>query len=199
MTDPNPRRPDHEIDPLFLARWSPRAFDGSEIGESEINSLFEAARWAPSAFNLQPWRFHYARRDTPQWEPFLSGLIPFNRSWAQSASLLVYVLSDTLAPAKAGDKPQISHSHSFDAGAAWAQFALQATRMGLFAHGMTGLDLEEVRRVLDAPMRFRIEAAIAVGRLGDKSILPDSLQARERPSGRRPIAEFVSEGSFADE
>jgi nitroreductase len=199
MTYPNERKPDHDIDPLFLARWSPRAFDGSAIGEGEINSLFEAARWAPSAFNVQPWRFHYARRDTPEWEPFLGGLIPFNRSWAQSASLLIYVLSDTLAPAKAGAEPQLSHSHSFDAGAAWAHLALQATRMGLFAHGMTGLDLQEVRRVLNAPTRFRIEAAIAVGRLGDKSILSESLQAREGPSGRKPIAEFVSEGGFSVE
>jgi nitroreductase len=196
MTYPNARRPDHDIDPLFTARWSPRAFDGSVIGEGEINSLFEAARWAPSAFNVQPWRFHYARRGTPQWEPFLAGLIPFNRSWAQNASLLIYVLSDTLAPAKAGAEPTLSHSHSFDAGAAWAQLALQAVRMGLFAHGMTGFDVEEVRRTLNAPARFRIEAAIAVGRVGDKAILPESLQAREEPSSRRPIADFVLEGAF---
>lgn len=197
MTISDVRGSDHEIDPLFLQRWSPRAFDCSDISDDAINSLFEAARWAPSAFNVQPWRFHYARRDTPHWEPFLQGLIPFNRSWARNASLLVYVLSDTVAPSKAGSEPQVSHSHSFDAGAAWALLALQAVRLGLFAHGMTGLDFDEVRKILKAPERFRIEAAIAVGRLGDKSLLPEALQAREAPSGRKTLAEFVLEGGFS--
>src|SRR6185437_10647437 len=196
MTNFDARRSDHEIDPLFLTRWSPRAFDCSAIDDAAINSLFEAARWAPSAFNVQPWRFHYARRDTPRWEPFLAGLIPFNRSWARNASLLVYVLSDTVIPSKDGSEPQISHSHSFDTGAAWALLALQASRLSLHAHAMTGLDFGEVYRLLNAPPRFRVEAAIAVGRLGDKALLPAALQERETPSGRKTIEEFLSEGGF---
>jgi nitroreductase len=197
MVDNGLRRADHDIDPLFLARWSPRAFAGSDIPDAAINSLFEAARWAPSAFNAQPWRFHYARRDTAHWEAFLGGLIPFNRGWAAQASLLIYVLSDRLAPAKPGSEPQTSHSHSFDAGAAWAFLALQAARLGLHAHGMTGVEFDAVREVLNAPDRFRMEAAIAVGRLGDKASLPEALRAREAPSGRKAIAEFVTEGGFA--
>jgi nitroreductase len=197
MNTTSPRRADHPIDPLFLERWSPRAFDGSPISDADLNSLFEAARWAPSAFNVQPWRFHYARRDTVNWEPFLSGLIPFNQGWAKTASILIYILSDTLSPAKPGTEPQVSHSHSFDAGAAWAMLALQATRLGLHVHGMSGIDLERAREVLQAPDRFRIEAAVAVGRIGDKSVLSESLQARETPSGRKPIGEFVAEGGFA--
>ena len=197
MTTASPRLANHEIDPLFLERWSPRAFDGSPISDAELNSLFDAARWAPSAFNVQPWRFHYARRDSTDWEPFLAGLIPFNQSWAKTASVLIYVLSDTLSPAKPGAEPQVSHSHSFDAGSAWAMLALQATRLGLHAHGMSGIDLDAVRQTLNVPDRFRIEAAIAVGRIGDKSVLPESLQAREMPSGRKPIEEFVAQGGFA--
>lgn len=196
MTTVSPREPDHAVDPLFLERWSPRAFDASEISDGELNSLFEAARWAPSAFNVQPWRFRYARRDTVYWEPFLAGLIPFNQSWAQTASLLIYVLSDTLSPPKPGSEPRVSHSHSFDAGAAWALLALQATRLGLHAHGMTGVDFDKMREVLGAPDSFRIEAAIAVGRRGDTAVLSESLRARETPSGRKPIDEFVAEGFF---
>jgi nitroreductase len=197
MINASPRQSAYEIDPLILERWSPRAFDSSAISDAELNSLFEAARWAPSAFNVQPWRFHYARRDTALFDRFLAGLIPFNQSWAKNASLLIYVLSDTLAPSKPGADPQVSHSHSFDAGAAWVLLALQATRLGLHAHAMSGIDLPKVREVLNVPAQFRIEAAIAVGRIGDKSVLPESLQAREAPSGRKPISEFVSEGGFA--
>jgi nitroreductase len=124
------RQPDHEVDPLFLERWSPRAFDGSEMPEPDLLTLFEAARWAPSAFNSQPWRFLYARRGDADWERFLGLLIPWNQGWAHSASALVYILSDSLpfTDRKSGE-PQPSSTHSFDAGAAWACLALQATRM----------------------------------------------------------------------
>lgn len=195
MTD-TIRRPDHAIDPLFHERWSPRAFDGSTIDEETLASLFEAARWAPSAYNVQPWRFLHARRDTPDWDVFLRGLIAFNRGWAKDASVLVYILSDTVMGA-GGDKPPTpSHSHSFDAGAAWAQLALQAHRMGLATHGMTGLEFDTAREVLAVPERFRIEATIAIGRRGDPAILPEGLRARETPSDRRPIGAFSAAGAF---
>src|ERR687885_686007 len=90
------REPRHAIDPLFLARWSPRAFDGSPMPQADLMSLFEAAHWAPSAFNSQPWRFLYAHRDGPDWPLFLSLLIPWNRQWVESASVLIYILSDRL-------------------------------------------------------------------------------------------------------
>ena len=192
----NGRTAEHAIETLFLERWSPRAFDGSAIGDEELATLFEAARWAPSAFNAQPWRFLYARRDTPAWERFLSGLIPFNQSWVQHASVLIYALSDTLMEGKPGAEPTPSHSHSFDAGAAWALFALQGARLGLHAHGMTGVDFAKAREVLEIPERLRIEAAIAVGRLGDKASLPEALQAREVPSDRKPISAFALEGKL---
>src|SRR5438874_10836241 len=125
------RRSDHPVDPLFLARWSPRAFDRSIMPEADLLTMFEAARWAPSAFNVQPWRFLYARREGSDWALFLDLLIPWNRQWAESASVLVYVLSDRMSGS--GEVP--SHSHSFDAGAAWAFLALQAARLGYQAHG----------------------------------------------------------------
>lgn len=190
----NGRTAHHAIEPLFLERWSPRAYDRSPITDEELATLFEAARWAPSAFNAQPWRFLYARRDTADWDRFLGGLIAFNQSWVQHASVLIYVLSDTLMQGKPDTPPTPSHSHSFDAGAAWAHLALQGAKLGLHAHGMTGIDFAKAREVLGIPERYRIEAAISVGRQGDRAELPEMLQARETPSDRNPISSFAFEG-----
>ncbi|MEA3054130.1 MAG: hypothetical protein QOG72_3033 [Sphingomonadales bacterium] len=191
------RQPDHEVDPLFLERWSPRAFDGSEMPEADLLTLFEAARWAPSAFNSQPWRFLYARRGDADWERFLGLLIPWNQGWAHSASALVYILSDSLpfTDRKTGE-PQPSSTHSFDVGAAWACLALQATRMGYFAHGMSGIQYALARSELRIPERFTLNAACAIGRIGDPAQLDEKLRAREFPSGRKPVQEFAFRGGW---
>ncbi len=198
MAATNSRDAHHPVEPFFLERWSPRAFDSSPLDDADLRTLFEAARWAPSAFNGQPWVFLYARRDTAEWERFLDLLIPFNQDWVKNASVLIYLLSDSLM--QRGDaEPAPSHSHSFDAGAAWAYLALQATHIGLQAHAMVGVDFTRVREELAVPERYRIEAAIAVGRPADKSILSEALQAREVPSSRKPIGEFAFEGRFPNE
>jgi nitroreductase len=189
------RQSDHPVDPLFLDRWSPRAFDGSEIPDAELMTMFEAARWAPSAFNSQPWRLLYAKRGDTNWERFLGLLIPWNQSWAHSASVLVYFISDSLMETKPGIWKE-SHSHSFDTGAAWASLALQATRLGYRAHGMSGVDFDRARVELGVPERFRIEAAAVIGRVGDPETLDEKLRAREVPSGRRPLAEIAFAGNF---
>ena len=191
------RHADHDIDPLFLERWSPRAFDGSAMPEEDLLSLFEAARWAPSAFNSQPWRFLYARRGDLDWERFLSLLIPWNQGWAQSASVLIYILSDTLpfTDKKTGE-PAPSTTHSFDAGAAWACLALQATRLGYHAHGMSGIQYELAREELGIPERYALNAACVVGKIGDPAMLDEKQQAREFPSERKPQSEFVFAGGF---
>lgn len=186
------RTTDLPVEQLFLDRWSPRAFDESTISDQDLETLFDAARWAPSAFNWQPWRFLYAKRDSADWDRFLNLLVPFNATWASRASALVFVLSDTLI----GEDAKPSHSHSFDAGAAWALLALQATRLGFAVHGMTGVDFDKARAELLVPERFRIEAAVAIGRQGDKAILPEQLQQREQPSGRKPVAESAFAGNF---
>ncbi|MEA2998651.1 MAG: hypothetical protein QOH04_2630 [Sphingomonadales bacterium] len=190
------RQPDHPVAPLFLERWSPRAFDGSEMPDGHLMSLFEAARWAPSAFNSQPWLFLYAKRGDANWERFLSLLIPWNQSWAHSASVLIYILSDSTPMTGKDGQPRGSHSHSFDAGAAWACLALQATGMGYHAHGMSGIQLELARTELRVPERYRIEAAAVIGRIGDPAMLDDKLRARETPSGRKAVAEFAFAGGF---
>lgn len=186
----------HPVEDLFLQRWSPRAFDASTIPDADLQTLFDAARWAPSAFNYQPWRLLYAKRESADWQRFLDLLLPFNAGWAQHASALVFILSDTLIVPPGGSEAKPSHSHSFDTGAAWALLALQATRLGYQAHGMTGIDFERVRSELRVPERYRIEAAVAVGRRGDAATLPEALQARERPSDRHPLERFAFAGAF---
>lgn len=187
---------DHPIDGIFLEHWSPRAFTGETIPESELFTLIEAARWAASAYNSQPWRFIYARRDTEHWQRLLGVLVEFNRSWVQHAAALIFVVSKStlLPPGKDVEVP--SHSHSFDAGSAAGSLALQAVRSGWAAHGMVGLDFESAFAELGLPAGYRVEAAFAVGRQGDKSILPEGLQAREAPSGRLPLSEIAFEGRF---
>ena len=184
------------VEPLFLDRWSPRAFDSSAIPQDDLDTIFDAARWAPSAFNYQPWRLLYATRDSADWGHFLGVLLPFNQSWVQNASALIFILSDMLIAARGAEDFKPSYSHSFDAGAAWALLALQATRMGYYSHAMTGVDFDRARMELGVPDRFRIEAAVAIGRIADKAILTEALQAREVPSGRKDISEFVTAGNF---
>src|SRR4051812_8660762 len=164
--------------------------------QQDLHTIFEAARWAPSAFNSQPWRFLYAKRGDLNWDRFLSLLIPWNQGWAHSASVLIYILSDTLPMVDKAGEPATSHSHSFDAGAAWACLALQAQLLGYHAHGMSGIQFDRARAELDVPERFRIEAAAVIGRLGDPAMLDDKLRAREVPSPRKPIDDFAFAGNF---
>lgn len=187
------RQTDTALDPLFLHRWSPRAYDGSPIPAADLRTIFDAGRWAPSAYNYQPWRFLYASRDdAANWQRFLDILIPFNQSWAKDAGVLIFIISETTM----GSPEKPSHSHSFDAGAAWAGIALQAHLLGYHAHGMVGFDQDKARTDLAIPDGFRIEAAIAIGTIGDPANLPDSLREREVPSDRKPLDELAYPGSF---
>lgn len=189
------RETDTALDPLFLNRWSPRAFDGSVMPADDLRTILDAGRWAPSSFNYQPWRFLYATRDdAANWARFLDLLIPFNAIWAKEASVLLFILSETTMGSP--DKP--SHSHSFDAGAAWSAIALQSTLIGYHAHGMVGIDMDKTRAELGVPDGFRIEAAVAIGRMGDPASLPEKLQAREEPSNRKPLEQIAYSGNFRD-
>ncbi|KTT50507.1 NADH dehydrogenase [Pseudomonas oryzihabitans] len=190
------RTPQYPVDEQFVQRWSPRAFAPVEIEEATLLGFIEAARWAPSAFNAQPWRFLYARRGDAHWELFLSLLAEFNRGWAQHASALVIILSKT-THTRAGSGEEVPFpSHSFDAGAAWAYLALQATNAGWHAHGMAGIDREGIQHELQVPAAFKVELAVAIGKLGDKASLPESLQGRELPSPRLTIEELAVAGPY---
>jgi len=190
-----PRTASFPIDPVFLDRWSPRAFQPEAIDQRTLLTMLEAARWAPSAYNEQPWRFLYALRGDAHWPEFLGSLDSFNRSWAHNAAALVFVLSDGGADI-ADAQAQSPALRSFDTGAAWSQLALQATRLGYHAHAMAGLEYDIARRNLAVPGRFRIEIAVAIGRRGTPDILPPTLREREQPSQRRPLAETAFAGRF---
>lgn len=194
---PIDRASEHDVHSLFLERWSPRAFDGQALTEAELLKILEAAHWAPSAYNFQPWRFVYALKGTPEFDRLLELLVPFNQSWAKDAGALVFIISKThsLAPGAEAETPL--YSHSFDAGAAWGQLALQARLSGFYAHGMTGLQFDKLSEGLGVPEGYRVEAAAAIGRIADPSVLPEGLRGGEVPSKRKPLAEVAFKGKLA--
>lgn len=196
MTDPNPRTSGLPIHPMFLERWSPRAFTGEPISEVELLTMLEAGRWAASSYNAQPWRFVYARKDSPNWQKILELLIPTNQVWAKSASALMVLVSKKTMVPPGKDEAVDSYTHSLDAGAASAYFALQASLMGWHVHGMQGLDMARAAIELNVPSDYRVEAAYAVGQRGDPATLPEALQVREHPNDRVPLAKIAFEGVF---
>ncbi len=188
------RTPNHPILPLFTDRWSPRAFSEKPVTEDHVLTLIEAARWAPSASNLQPWRFIYAIKGEPEFDTLLSLLIPFNEGWAKNAGALVFITSVT-----SFDGQRQNLTNSFDAGAAWMSLALQAQSMGLVAHGMAGIEYEKAPLVLELSPLLKVEAAVAIGYQGDVSTLADFLQPREAPSDRQPLDTMAFKGKFSGE
>jgi nitroreductase len=183
---------EHQVDRLFVDRWSPRAMSGEPIADEDLLQLFEAARWAPSAGNLQPWRFLYARRDTPEWPLFFDLLNPGNVTWCVNAAVLVLFISKTVNL----ESGRSIKTHSYDTGAAWQNLALQGTISGLVVHGMQGFNYDRARDVLQIPAEFAVEAMAAIGRPGRREDLSESLQAREIPSSRRPLTDTVIEGIY---
>ncbi|MEH6404200.1 MAG: nitroreductase family protein [Sneathiella sp.] len=190
------RKSAYPIDPIFLNRWSPRSFDATTMPEENLFTILEAARWAPSAFNIQPWRFLYSHRDDGNWQHYLSLLDEFNEGWARHASALIIVISDTLAPSDDPTSQKTSHYNSFDSGAAWAQLALQATTLGYKAHAMAGIHHKVIKESLSIPEQFRVEIAIAIGKQAAPIQLSTDLQEREQPSLRLPMNEIAYAGSF---
>ncbi len=188
------RKAEHAVDNIFPARWSPRALSGEALSREELLSLFEAARWAPSSSNIQPWRFVYATRESAEWAKFVGLMVEFNQSWAKNAAALIVVVSQRESVYQG--KTTVSRTHAFDTGAAWENLALQASLKGLVAHGMAGFDYARAKAELGIPDNFDVQAMIAVGKPGRKEDLSPALQEREAPSDRKPLAELVFEGKF---
>ena len=191
MNIQNFRKLENDVHEIFISRWSPRAMSGEEIDEATLKTLFEAARWAPSSNNNQPWRFIYARRNTPHWENFFNLLAEGNQIWAKNAAVLIVVISKTTF-----DSGKPARTHSYDAGAAWVSLALQGSLKNLVVHGMQGFDYDRAKKELQVPDDYTVEAMIAIGRHGKKEDLPDYQQEREFPSTRKTIAEIAMEGIF---
>lgn len=185
------RTPEYMADRIFLDRWSPRAMSGEELTEDQLMILFEAARWAPSSMNNQPWRILYACRGSEHWPLFFNLLTDSNRVWCVNAGALLLFASKTSHESGAPCR-----THSYDCGAAWISLALQGSMSGLVVHGMQGFDYELARTSLGIPDGYQVEAMAAVGRPGRMEELPEQLQAREIPSDRRPLSKTVCEGPF---
>lgn len=194
MAQPNQRRADHPVHPLFTDRWSPRGFTGEPVPDDILATIFEAARWAPSARNAQPWRFVVARPGEGAWPDFVGLLNGRNLRWASRASALVVIVSARRAEFRGEMTENVSHS--FDAGAAWANFAHQAVLLGWHTHGIGGFDREAARDRLTIPEDFSVEAMVALGRQGGLETLDADFHEGEVPSGRRPIGETVFAGAF---
>lgn len=168
---------------------------GEEISDTELMRLFEAARWAPSSYNGQPWRFIYAKRNSEPWDKLFNLMVDFNKSWAKNAAVLMVIISRKNF--EHDEKPSVTHQ--FDAGAAWENLALQGETQGLVTHGMQGFDYEKARRDLKIPATFDVMAMVAIGKPAPKEILPIDVQQREQASDRKPLSEIIMEGQFREQ
>ena len=197
MIDPEvqkTRKPAHEINPLFVNRWSSRSFESYAIDDKELFALFEAARWAPSSYNNQPWRFIYAKRGSNYWNDLFDLLDDFNKNWCYDASVLMVLVAKKTFDHNGEPMP----TNQFDTGSAWENLALQAVSQGLATHAMAGFDHERARKSLQIPAEYDVLAMIVVGKRGPKEKLPHALKEYEIPNGRRPLSEIVMEGKFGN-
>jgi nitroreductase len=191
-----PRKAQYPVESLIINRWSPRAMTGQLIGQQGLMSLFEAARWAPSSYNDQPWIFGYVTKDSLLWSTYFNLLVDFNKSWAHNAGVLIIVASRK----NYTDSGEPYPSHSFDTGAAGENLALQGSAMGLVVHMIEGFDKDRAYKELNIdPAQYTIETMIAVGQRAGKETLTKALQEREVPSDRKPIEKFVFHGRFPKE
>lgn len=181
-----------EVDPLFIDRWSRRALSANAISPAQIATLFEAARWAPSANNQQPWLFVYASQ--PESLARARTLLKdANQRWATTAPLLVFIFARKSHP----ETGAALRTAVFDTGAAWQSLALQAHKLGLSTRAMGGIHLDQTYGVLGVPQtEFEAIAGIAIGYPGEVSALPEDLHGKEQPNGRKSTREFAFEGRY---
>jgi nitroreductase len=187
------RHADYPVDPLFPNRWSPRSMSGAHVDKSSLMTLFEAARWAPSSNNNQPWRFVYALRGTDAWPRFFDLLVPGNQAWCKQAGALVVMASKNTFDHNGN--PSITHS--FDTGAAWMSLALQGSLLGLVVHGMQGFDYGKALETVGLPDGYSVEAMCAIGHPAPAEDLPEPIRAREVPNSRKPVGDFAFEARFS--
>ncbi|UKS29252.1 nitroreductase family protein [Paenibacillus sp. HWE-109] len=184
------RKAEHPVHALFLNRWSSRAFEPKAVAEETLATILEAARWAPSASNLQPWKFIVAKTEAQKLK-FQDFIKPNNRLWTDHAPVLFLLISNKHRP-----DGELNGAHAFDTGAAWASIAFQAHLLGLATRAVGGYDKDKAREVLQIPAEYELHAVIALGYRGAGETLPEELQQREIPNGRRVLNESIIEGSF---
>jgi nitroreductase len=189
-----PADTDYPIEELLRRRWSPRAFSQRIVEPEKMRSLFEAARWAPSSFNEQPWHFIVATKDDEaNFAKLLSCLVEKNQQWARHAPVLMVSVTE-LNFAKTG-KP---NRHAFhDVGLAMGNMLVEATALGLFVHQMAGFSPEKVKELFAVPDGYEAVAAIAIGYGADADDAPPGFVEQEKaPRSRKPVRSFVFEESW---
>lgn len=181
--------PDHPVQPAVANRWSPYAFSDRPVSATELQSLFEAARWAASSYNEQPWRYILATKaHQAEFEKLLACLVEPNQAWAKAAPVLA--LGCVSVTFTRNGQPNAAAEH--DLGAASTTLALEATARGLFVHQMIGILPDKAREVFQIPEGFKALTALAIGYAADPATLPDNLRQRDTAERtRRPLAEFV--------
>lgn len=179
------RDADAGVDPRLVTRWSPRAFKKVSLAAQDITTLFDAARWAPSCQNAQPWRFYVSTEDS--FDQYLSLLVEGNQIWAKNASVLCFVVVKKTF--EHNGKP--NGFAEFDAGAAWMALAIQARAMGLYTHAMGGIKAADITQALALDDDHKVVCGIAIGVAADASTLPAELAAREKPTPRKALADIV--------
>jgi len=187
----------HAVHPLLAERWSPRAFTERSVDRETLGSLLEAARWAPSSNNEQPWRFLVARReDGAPFQRILACLVPFNQAWAQKAPVLLLALARTRSE-RDGRPNRLA---LYDVGQAVAHLTFQASALGLAVHQMAGIEIDKIRADFALPEELEPAAAVAIGYPGDPATLPERLREREAlPRERKSLAEIVLSGPVGAE
>ncbi len=184
----------YPIHDLLRDRWSPRAFSDRPVDAGTLRTLLEAARWAPSSYNEQPWTFILATKEDPAaYDRLLSCLVEVNAEWAQRAPVLML----SVAKLTFGRNGKVNRHAFHDLGLAVENLIIQATALGLVAHQMAGFDVEKARELFNVPQGHEPCAMIAVGYLGDPESLPEELRAREGAArSRKPLREFVFTGRW---
>lgn len=186
------RQPAHAVLPLFVNRWSPRAYAPTPVAQADLEAMVEAARWAPSSINLQPWRFHLTRTGATR-DLWNTAVGERNRAWSDQAGALVWVVAKaTMGPNPYAIPHEAPNKHAwFDTGMAAIQFVLEGERRGLKSHFLGGIDAAKAHGLLGLPADEQVVCALVVGYPTDPATLPEALRQREVPSGRKPASEIA--------
>ena len=191
-----PANTSHPIHELIQHRWSPRAFSGASVDKVTLTKLFEAARWASSRFNSQPWRFIVATQDdSAEFNKLFNCLMGGNQPWAKDAGALVVVVASLKGKPESAPNP----AFMYDVGLAVGQMVIEAMANGLYVHQMAGVHRDQIKAAYDVPKAHAIVCCLAIGEMGDKDALPEPYDKREvAPRSRRPLSEFVFSGTWGN-
>ncbi len=183
--DYSQRDPQPGVAAQFVQRWSPRAFTKSQIDRATLARILDAARFAPSCYNEQPWRFYTSTKET--FNDYLDLLVEGNQVWAKDSAVIGFLVAKRYFTMNGK-----SNAHArFDCGAAWMSLALQASVEGLYSHGMGGIKYDEIANYLKLdPEQDDLVMGFAIGKIGAKDSLPENLQKMEQPSGRKALSDI---------